>query len=270
MPTLREFRSETHFTEGEFKVAHHRAASDAESISMREMPAMASPEGREASSFWIGTILPVGPASAASLGISLPSAAPAMMISQIVRARLFRKAADWSAFRMLTCFGLPFIALGVLFHVELPLQAVALFLGVFLFVMTPLKRCPAGKSIAVPSKPIAASTVPYRFILGISFGAGMTLVTLVLKAGITGESLLATVAVGVVMLNVTKNVAFGLSPLLTAELVGLGVVLGLCTFPGHAVGRWIVRRTSIRVHTLVLETFVGIGAACMHWKGVSG
>ncbi|MDE0347033.1 MAG: hypothetical protein OXI66_14835 [Boseongicola sp.] len=237
---------------------------------MREMPAMASPEEWEASSFWKGTILPVGPASAASQGITLPSAAPAMMISQALRARLFRKAADWGAFRMLTCFGLPFIALGVLFHVELPIQAVALFLGAFLFVMMPLNRCLAGKSIAVPSKPIAASTVPYRFILGTSFGAGMILVTLVLKAGITGESLLATVAVGVVMLNVTKTVAFGLSPLLTAELAALGVALGLCTFPGHAVGRWIVRRNSIRVHTLVLETFVGIGAVYMLWKGMLG
>lgn len=85
-----------------------------------------------------------------------------------------------------------------------------------------------------------------------------------------GETLLATVAVSGVMLNVTKTIAFGLSSPLTAELAGLGVVLGLCTFPGHAVGRWIVRRTSIRVHTLFLETFVGVGAVYMLWKGLSG
>lgn len=63
---------------------------------------------------------------------------------------------------------------------------------------------------------------------------------------------------------------FGLSPLLTAELVALGVALGLCTFPGHAAGRWVVRRTSIRVHTLVLEICVGVGAVYMIWKGLFG
>ena len=98
----------------------------------------------------------------------------------------------------------------------------------------------------------------------------MVLAPFMLGAGIVGETLVATMAVSGVMLNVTKTIAFGLSPLLTVELAGLGVVLGLCTFPGHAVGRWIVRRTSIRVHTLVLETFVGIGAIYMLWKGLSG
>jgi len=98
----------------------------------------------------------------------------------------------------------------------------------------------------------------------------MILAPVMLGAGVAGEALLATVAVSGVMLNVTKTVAFGLSPLLTAELAVLGAVLGLCTFPGHALGRWIVRRTSIRVHTLVLEVFVGSGAVYMLWKGLSG
>ena len=98
----------------------------------------------------------------------------------------------------------------------------------------------------------------------------MILAPFMLGAGIAGEALLATVAVSGVMLNVTKTIAFGLSPLLTPELAMIGVVMGLCTFPGHAVGRWIVRRTSIRVHTLVLEVFVGFGAVFMLWKGLSG
>ena len=71
-------------------------------------------------------------------------------------------------------------------------------------------------------------------------------------------------------MNVTKTVAFGFSPLLTPALALLGCVLGLCTIPGHAVGRQIVRRTSIRVHTVLLEIFVITGAGYMLWKGMSG
>jgi len=98
----------------------------------------------------------------------------------------------------------------------------------------------------------------------------MILAPVRLGAGIVGEALMATTAVAGVMLNVTKTVAFGISPLLTTELAMLGVGLGLCTFPGHALGRWIVRRTSIKLHTVVLETFVVFGAFYMLWKGFTG
>lgn len=55
MPTLPDFRLETHFSKWEFKAKHHMTASDAESISMRELLAMAPPEEREAfDSLWLG------------------------------------------------------------------------------------------------------------------------------------------------------------------------------------------------------------------------
>ncbi|MBT8460683.1 MAG: sulfite exporter TauE/SafE family protein [Litoreibacter sp.] len=201
---------------------------------------------------------------------TVPVVAVAMMISHATRAWLFRKAVDWGAFRMLFLFGFPFIVAGVMFYVDMSDRGVALFLGSFLLVSLPLRRVLSGRSIAVPRPAIAAVAVPYGFLSGTSFGAGMILAPFMLGAGIAGEALLATVAVAGVVLNLTKTIAFGLSPLLTLELAALGAVLGLCTFPGHAVGRWIVRRTSIRVHTVVLETFVAFGAIYMLWKGLMG
>jgi aspartate/methionine/tyrosine aminotransferase len=47
MTTLPDFRLETHFSKWEFKAQYHLTASDAESISMRELLAMATPEERE-------------------------------------------------------------------------------------------------------------------------------------------------------------------------------------------------------------------------------
>ena len=211
-------------------------------------------------------------AAAPVLGVkeTVPVVATAMMISHASRAWLFRKAVDWDAFRMLFMFGLPFIVAGVLFYVELSERAVAVFLGCFLLVTLPLRRYFAGRRIAIPRKAIAAVAVPYGFLSGTSFGVGMILAPFMLGAGIAGEALVATVAVGGVMLNVTKTIAFGLSPLLTVELAILGAAMGLCTFPGHAIGRWVVRRTSLRVHTIVLECFVMFGAMYMLWKGIVG
>lgn len=201
---------------------------------------------------------------------TVPVVATAMMISHASRAWLFRNAVDWGAFRLIAIFGLPFIVLGVLFYVELSERAVAFFLGMFLAIAMPLRRVLAGKKITIPRKALAVIAVPYGFFSGTSFGVGMILAPFMLGAGLVGETLIATTAVLGIMLNVTKTVAFGISPLLTTELAILGLGLGLCTFPGHALGRWIVRRTSIKLHTVVLETFVIIGAVYMLWKGITG
>ncbi len=48
MPTLPDFRLETHFSKWEFKARYHMTASDAEAMSMRDLLAMATQEERDA------------------------------------------------------------------------------------------------------------------------------------------------------------------------------------------------------------------------------
>lgn len=55
MTTLPDFRLETHFAKWEFSARYHLTASDAESISLRDLLAMATPEDREAfEGMWLG------------------------------------------------------------------------------------------------------------------------------------------------------------------------------------------------------------------------
>ena len=55
MTTLPDFRLETHFSKWEFKARYHLTASDAESLSLNELLAMASPQEREDfESMWLG------------------------------------------------------------------------------------------------------------------------------------------------------------------------------------------------------------------------
>ena len=63
---------------------------------------------------------------------------------------------------------------------------------------------------------------------------------------------------------------FGFSPLLTQALAVQGMLIGLCTIPGAYLGRWIVRNTPIRIHTLFLETLVLCGASYFLWQGATG
>ena len=55
MTVLPDFKLETHFSQWEFKAKYHLTASDAESLSMRELLAMATPEEREEfEGLWLG------------------------------------------------------------------------------------------------------------------------------------------------------------------------------------------------------------------------
>jgi len=55
MSSLPEFKLETHFSKWEFKAKYHLTASDAQSISMRELLGMATLEDREAfEGMWLG------------------------------------------------------------------------------------------------------------------------------------------------------------------------------------------------------------------------
>ena len=55
MTMLPEFKLETHFSKWEFKARYHLTASDAESISMRDLLALATPEEREEfEGLWLG------------------------------------------------------------------------------------------------------------------------------------------------------------------------------------------------------------------------
>ncbi len=208
-------------------------------------------------------------APAIGVKLTVPIVAVAMIVSHGSRAWLLRKAVDWQAFRTIFFVAFPFILAGVFLYVELSEKAVALFLSMMLLITTPLRRALKGRSIDVPKFGLAAIAVPYGFLSGASFGVGLMLGPFLLGAGIAGEALVATVAVNGLLLNVLKAVAFGFSPLLTKETFLIGIGLGLCTIPGHHIGRFILRRTPIRVHTLFLEAFMLLGAVYFLTKGLA-
>lgn len=217
-----------------------------------------------------GLMLAIVAAPVVGIKATVPVTAVAMIISHASRAWLFRNSVDWPAFKLMFLVAFPFILLGVLFYIDLPDKGVAIFLGTFLLITLPLRRILAKRKIDIPRKALGIAAIPYGFLSGTSFGAGLILGPFMLGAGLVGETLLATSAMLGFMLNVIKTTFFGFSPLLTTELALIGVLLGLCTIPGHHLGRWVVRKTPIRIHTLFLEAVILFGAGYFSWKGLSG
>ncbi len=206
------------------------------------------------------------------LGIkeTVPVTAAAMIVSNSARAWVFRHSVNWRAFLYLFGAAVPGIVVGAVIFVNLPVHYVALLLSGFLIATVPLRRHLEARNFRIGLRGLAIAGLPFGLISGTTFGAGMMLAPFLLGAGLLGESLVATVAVLGFGINIAKTLVFGLSPLLTQALAVQGLLIGLCTIPGAYAGRWILRNTGVRVHTLFLEALILSGASYFLWKAATG
>lgn len=196
---------------------------------------------------------------------TVPVTATAMIISNMTRVWVFRHSVNWRVFAAVFGTAMPFIVLSAVIYISLSAPVVALLLGGFLIISVPLRRYMRSRDFRVGTRGLSIAAVPYGLIAGSTFGAGMMMAPFLMGAGLAGEHLVATVAAIGFGLNIIKSVVFGFSPLLSGGLFLKGVIIGLCTIPGAFAGRWIVRNTPLRIHSLFMEGFIICGALYFLW-----
>ncbi len=201
---------------------------------------------------------------------TVPVTAAAMIVSNSARVWVFRRSVNWRAFLCLFAAAAPGLVVGAIVYVTLPVYYVALLLGGFLIATVPLRRYLEARNFRMGLRGLAMAGLPFGLISGTTFGAGIMLAPFLLGAGLLGETLVATVAALGFSVNVVKVLVFGYSPLLTQTLAIQGLLIGLCAVPGAYAGRWILRNTAVRVHTLFLEALILCGAGYFLWKAATG
>ena len=107
-----------------------------------------------------------------------------------------------------------------------------------LLISIPLNRTLKKKEVKVGLRGLALAGIPYGIVSGGTFGAAVMLAPFLIGAGLAGETMIGTIAILGFSLNVTKTIVFGMSPLLTSELLTMGILVGLCTMPApYKIGR---------------------------------
>jgi len=197
----------------------------------------------------------------------VPVVALAMIISNSNRILLFRNQIDWKAYRAIMITGLPGIIVGAVIYLYLPLKAIAIVMGCFLLISIPLRRVFKKRNYSVGYRGLSVVAVVYGVVSGTVFGGGMILGPFLLGAGIVGQSLVGLIAALGLTLNITKTIVFGAGSLLDAEMISLGIVVGICTIPGGLLGKWIVKNTDVAVHTVVVETLMFAGGCYFLYQG---
>ena len=193
------------------------------------------------------------------LKTAVPIVAVAVAISNVTRLWVFHKELLIPIFTAILVTALPGMVIGALLFVYMPVQVIAICFAAFLLLSIPGRRMFEKRGVKIGRNGFFAVGPVYGLVSGVTMGAGLILAPFFLGAGmVRGQIVAMTAAIGIV-LNVTKTIVFGASPLLNWQLFAIGVVLGVCTMPGAYVGRWILQRTSVRVHTLLVEGIMVAG-----------
>lgn len=216
-----------------------------------------------------GVIISIFIAPIVGVEAIVPLLSVSMLLANMSRVWVYFHALDWRMSLKLATTAVPGVIVGSLFYVNAQSSVVGIVLGLVLILSVPLRRWFNKRKIYVSNGALVAFGFPFGALSGTSIGAGMLIVPMLLGAGLSGPALLATDALVAVAMNATKIVVFGRFNALDLELLLLGGVMGLCTVPGTWVAGWIMARTDLRIHTVLMEVLVLVGGATFIYQGLA-
>lgn len=193
----------------------------------------------------------------------IPVVSVLMLINNGSRVWFYRHAMDLRTVAKIVAVALPMAWAGAHVYVRLDSQVIQTILGGVLICSVPLRRWIDRAQITPGPIGVYGIGAAFGFLSSLIVGAGMLIVPMLMGLGFAGPALLATDAAIAVAVNLFKALVFGAMDALTLPYFVLGLVLGLCTVPGTACAAWIVRRTSLRLHTMLIEALILLGGALM-------
>ncbi len=193
----------------------------------------------------------------------VPAMSVVMLINNLSRVWFFRSGLNWRIVRLVAIPGVITSVFGSMLYVRMESDLIQTILGSFLIASIPLRRWLNARQWRPNDLTLVATGGAFGFLGSLMVGAGVLIVPLLLGAGLAGSALLATDAAIAVAVNVVKIVMFGQLDVLNTELFVLSVLMGLCTIPGTWIAALIVNRTSLRIHTALVEALLVFGGALM-------
>jgi uncharacterized protein len=215
-----------------------------------------------------GLLLP--PILAPLLGVQnvMPVLSVAMLLTNAHRFSLYWRHLNRRLTAIVLAAMIPAVMFGATIYLNLPHDMIAIVLGGFMLLSLPIGRFFAAREIRLQPAGLAGFSAVFGVVAGTTSGSGVMMVPVLLGAGLIGTSFLATDAAISIAVNLTRALMIGRVEGFHAEILWAAVAIGLCTVPGNYVARWFLRRTSLRMHTRIMEGIVLIGGVSLLWAPV--
>ncbi|MBI1244508.1 MAG: TSUP family transporter [Alphaproteobacteria bacterium] len=222
------------------------------------------------SGYGVGLILPLVIVPVVGIAGVIPAMAVAMAMTNLSRVVAFWREIDLPRARLALAGAVPCCVVSSFVYTMLPTTAIAAVLGACLIGSIPMRRALARAGWRVGPRGVVAGGATYGILIGGMTGLGAIVIATFMAAGMEGAALIGSDALVSLFTNLVKVAVFGSRTTLDFDLAAAGFLLGLCTFPGAFVGRWLLRRFPMHVHTAMMDVIVlagGLGFLWEAWKG---
>lgn len=189
-----------------------------------------------------------------------------MLFNNAGRLWFYRKMLHWRMAAVVIACSAPTAVVGAYFYSRLDDMVISLILGCVLILSVPLRRYLAHRQVVLETRGLAAFGFVWGFLNSTMIGTGLLVVPVLMGAGLFSQALLATDALIAVGINIVKAISFSRFDVLTLDLFLAAVVVGLFTFPGTWLASWVVKRTSVRIHTFFMEAIITVAGLSFLWR----
>lgn len=154
-------------------------------------------------------------------------------------------------------------ALGAYGYTRLTGAGAAIVIGAMLMLSVPLRRLARRRDVRIGDGGLALGSVGYGVVVGGTSGSGVILLSLLMAAGLEGAAVIATDAVISLATGIIKISVFGMTGVVTAQVLAFALLIGALAMPGAFLAKALVERMPVHVHTAILDVVVIAGGVMM-------
>ncbi len=154
-------------------------------------------------------------------------------------------------------------ALGAYGYTRLTGAGAAIVIGAMLMLSVPLRRLAKRRDVRIGDGGLALGSVGYGVVVGGTSGSGVILLSLLMAAGLEGAAVIATDAVISLATGIIKISVFGMTGVVTAQVLAFALLIGALAMPGAFLAKALVERMPVHVHTAILDVVVIAGGVMM-------
>lgn len=215
------------------------------------------------SGYGTGALMPLVLVPLVGAAPVVPIIAISALFNNGSRVVAFYKYADWRRAVIVALFAVPTCMLGAWGYSHLSNAGAALVIGTMLILSVPLRRLLKRHNVQIGERGLAAGAVGYGVVVGGTAGSGVILLSLLMAAGVEGAAVIATDAAISIAVSIVKVSVFGLTGVLTAQVIAFALLIGIVALPGAFLARAFVERMPVHVHTAILDAVVLVGGSVM-------
>lgn len=193
-----------------------------------------------------------------SVKTAIPLMTIALVFSHSSRVIIYLKDIDWQVVKTVLLFSVPTIVFGAIIFTYLSAQVVCLIMAGFLIVSFPIKAYARKHDLQTTTPVLAGASSVWGLLAGNVIGPGFFLAPFLLGTGMNRLTFVGSLAMIVLIMNVTKLLVFGASSIIDVQMLLMGICIGLATIPGNILGREILKRTSDAKHQTAVNVMTVI------------